>query len=371
MNATSASQSANADREVPVASESPEIVAEPGRLRRVGRHWGWLKWLLALALLGLLFNRYHKDIADLDVRNIRWEFAGAALLCCGGAVLLTFTRWYLLVWAQEFEFSFRDAIRLGFVGYISNYVMPGAVGGDLIKAGAIAIRQRSRRSVAIATVFLDRLLGLLALFLVGGGVWLLQSDETRGGVFQTVAIVFGVCSAAGVTGLFLLLHTPLLRARWVQRFRRVRLAGRIFGELLDGVALYQSRPRVIWLAVAISIAGHFATLSSFYFSAIALHPPAEVPDYFAHLLFIPAAEVVGMLPIVPGGLGALEGATSYLYQQAGFKGANGFQTALGFRVITILIAVLGIGYYFSSRQDVREAQDVLEAELNSELRVAG
>jgi glycosyltransferase 2 family protein len=279
---------------------------------------------------------------------------------------LTFTRWYLLVWAQEFEFTFRDAIRLGFVGYISNYIMPGAVGGDLIKAGAVAIRQRSRRAVAVATVFLDRLLGLLALFLVGGGAWLLQPVQNRGDVFLTCALAFGLFGAAGLIGLFLLLHTPLLRAHWLQRFRHVRLAGRLIGELLDGVALYQSRPRIVWLAVAISIAGHFATLSSFYFCAIALSSTAGVPGYFAHLLFVPAAEMAGMLPLFPGGIGALEAAMSYLYDEAGFEGLNGVLTAVGFRVITILIAVLGIGYYFSARQDVRDAQDVLQAELRVE-----
>jgi len=333
------------------------------------RHWGWLKWCCALGLLTSLFLIYRDQLADLRYRDIRWEFAAAALLVCGFAVLLTFTRWFLLVWAQGFEFTYRDAIRLGFVGYVCNFIMPGAVGGDLIKAGAIAIRQRSRRSVAVATVFLDRLLGLLALFLVAAGVWLLQSETTRGGIFLTCAITFAALGAAGLIGLFLLLHTPLLRARWLQWFRTVRVVGRITGELLDGVALYQSRPRVVWLAVAISIAGHFATLSSFYFSALALSPTEAVPDYFAHLLFMPAAEMAGMIPLFPAGLGALEGATMYLYGKAGFVELNGFLTALGYRAVTILIAVMGVGYYVSSRQDVREAQDVLEAELRVENRV--
>ena len=330
------------------------------------RHWGWLKWCCALALLASLFYRHRAEISRLGDRAIRWEFAAVALLLCGGAVLLTFTRWYLLVWAQEFRFAYQDAIRLGFFGYILNFVGPGAVGGDLAKAYFLARQQTARRAVAVATVFLDRLLGLLALFLVGGGVWLLQSEPTRGGLFLTFAIVFSLLGFVGIIGLFLLLHTALLRARWLQWFRTVRVVGRMFGELLDAVALYQSRPRVLWLAVAISIAGHFATLSSFYFSAIALSPTEAVPDYFAHLLFMPAAELAGMVPVVPGGLGVLEEATARLYGLAGVAKGNGFLTAAGFRVITIVIAVLGIGYYFSARQDVRAVQDVLQTQLKVE-----
>ena len=323
------------------------------------RHWDWMKWICAVGLLSFLFYSYWSDIAKLDAGNIRWEFAFIALLLCGGSILLTHLRWYLLVWAQEFEFSLKDAIRLGFLGYAFNFIGPGAVGGDLVKAFALARRQESRRTVAVATIVLDRLLGLLALFLVGSGMWLFQSEDMRKGVFLTLATVFGMCSAAGLIGLFLALHTPMPQARWVQWFRKTRFVGKMIGELLDGVGLYQSRPRVIWLAMLISIAGHFGMLSSFFFCGLALWPASAVPDYFAHLLSMPAAELVSMVPIVPGGVGALEWAIAKFYGLAGFVEGNGFLSGIGYRVITILVAALGTGFFFATRQDAQELKDAL------------
>ena len=39
-------------------------------------------------------------------------------------MLLTFYRWYLLVWRAGFPFTIRDAVRLGYIGYLLGYVAP-------------------------------------------------------------------------------------------------------------------------------------------------------------------------------------------------------------------------------------------------------
>ncbi len=329
---------------------------KPGFFRRYAL---WLKWPLAVGLLAWLFYRNRTAIANLSERSLHWEFAVVAIALCGGSILLTFFRWYLLVWALGFDFTPKQAIRLGFLGYISNYVSPGGVGGDAVKAVVLARQQESRRAVAVATVVLDRILGLLALFIVGSSVWLLQSEDTKHGFFQTFASIFAAASLVGLLGLSLLLHSPLIRAAWLQRFRHIRFAGPMVGELLDGVALYQSKPRVIWLAVAISIVGHWGMLSSFYFCALTLNAASKVPDYYAHLLFMPTAELAAMLPIVPGGIGVLEEAIQSFYGLAGFRETDGFLTGIGYRMVTVVISVLGMGYYIAAR---REVQGVMNTE---------
>jgi glycosyltransferase 2 family protein len=319
------------------------------------RHAGWLKWPLAIGLLAVLFFVNREQLADLSERPVRWDFAAFAFLLCGGSILLTFFRWYLLVWALGFEFRIRDAIRLGFLGYLSNYFGPGAVGGDAVKAVMLARRQESRRTTAVATIFLDRILGLLALFLVGAYVSCFQSAVTDHPIFQSVAIIFWVGSIAGVVGLLVMLHPATPKSRWLNKMVGWKYVGPIIGELINGIVLYQSRKRIMWLAVAISIVGHFGMLSSFYYCALALNPADVVPGYAAHLLFMPAAEIASMVPIVPGGVGALEGAIAYFYGKAGSVAGKGFMTGIGYRVITIVIAAMGTAYYFSGRREIHEA----------------
>ena len=71
-------------------------------------------------------------------------------------------RWFLLVRAQNLPFTLTNAMRLGMVGNYFNTLLPGAVGGDVIKAVFLA-REQSRRAVAIATIILDRIIGLCGL----------------------------------------------------------------------------------------------------------------------------------------------------------------------------------------------------------------
>ena len=82
------------------------------------------------------------------------------------AVSLTFVRWYLLVRALGLNFRLLDAFRLGFLGYLFNFVSVGSVGGDLFKAIFIAREQPGRRTEAVATVLVDRVVGVYALVLL-------------------------------------------------------------------------------------------------------------------------------------------------------------------------------------------------------------
>jgi len=60
-------------------------------------------------------------------------------------------------------FRLIDSLRLSFVGTFFNLVIPGAVGGDLVKAAYLA-RMNLPRTQAIATLLIDRVVGLVGLF---------------------------------------------------------------------------------------------------------------------------------------------------------------------------------------------------------------
>ena len=126
--------------------------------------WRVFKWLLGAGVLALILYLNWDKIQEMRVKGEHFNpypllVAGLIFLC---GVLITFTRWYVLVRAQELPFSLIDAVRLGFIGQFFSAFLPGSVGGDLVKAGFLA-REQSRRTVAIATIVLDRVLGLMGL----------------------------------------------------------------------------------------------------------------------------------------------------------------------------------------------------------------
>ena len=71
---------------------------------------------------------------------------------------------------------------LGFIGNVFNLVIPGAVGGDLIKA-AYLVRMHVKKTQAIASMVIDRIIGLLGLFtlatIAGALVWPTAPTDVR------------------------------------------------------------------------------------------------------------------------------------------------------------------------------------------------
>ena len=325
----------------------------------------WIKWPVALLLLTYLYYTNRQDLAHLVTEPKNWSYLVLASVLAAGAMLLTFYRWYLLVSAQDFPFTVRDAVRLGYIGYLFGYVAPGAAGGDLFKAGMIAMEQTSRKGIAMATVLLDRIMGVLALFMVGALAMFFQDPQ----IFQNAAVRFCVAllwtgTIGGTIGFIVLLHPAVPRSRFLRRLIRLRVVGNLIAGLVNAVLLYQQRHLVLVLTVLISIVAHFGTLSSFYYCGLAINAGNAAPGYWTQFLLIPIAELLAFLVPVPGGVGILEGGVAKAYvwsnqapgvasvtiQQAS---AAGFAAALANRVINIVIVAIGAAFYLTASGEFR------------------
>lgn len=325
------------------------------------RQWPWLRWVLALAVLGFLFHQYRADLEQLEWSRIHWGMLGLGMLFCFAALVLTYIRWYLLVWAQDLPFRVQDALRLGFIGYLFNYVAPGAVGGDLIKASMIAREQSERRFIAVATVFLDRIVGLVGLLLLGtlATFWptpLLETSE-----FQYIVGVFQLGSVVSLVGMLIVLAPGLSNLSILKTLVGLPKVGRLFGELINALRLYQSHWRVLVVSVLISLVTHAGMILSIYFCSVALHGAEGIPSLLIHFQIVPPAELVGVLVPLPGGTGALEGAVSHFYALGGGSSNQGFLAAVAYRLVTIVLAVVGAVWYFLGRREIEAAMDETKA----------
>ncbi len=327
-----------------------------------------LKWPFAIAMLAFLVYKYQAGVGELLRSQKDWGYflLGFVLIAiCAG---LTFVRWYLLVWAQEFDFSLKDAFRLGGFGMLCNYGGPGVVGGDIIKAAIVAKNQQSRRAVAAATVVLDRILGLLALFMVGALATLFidissknggaaSAAEQQIGPFGSIPMLdvvwwgLWIGSLGGAVGLCIMLTPGTTQWPILRKMVGLKYVGKTLGDLLNGVAMYQTKRRVVAVAVAISLIGHTGLVAGFYCCALSLKS-AWVPGLWEHYFFMPAAELFASIIPLPGGVGPLEGAIAYFYQLSAPASVTtataasiGLGAALAFRVINVAVSVLGFAYY--------------------------
>ena len=320
-----------------------------------------LGFCVSLALLAYLFRDAlaSDQFSQLFAAAKRWDYLVLGWCAAFAAVCLTFARWYLLVRALDLPFSLKDAFRLGFIGFFLNFFTVGVVGGDALKAVFLANQVPRHRTEAVASVVIDRVIGLFALFLLTTAAILftdvLGADQ-EGARMQAVRLVCGWAiglaglGCAGIVALqFARRSTPLLQ----RSLFRLPAVGHVIQRLHLAAVTYQHRQRIIYLAIAMSLGVHSLNAIAIYCIATGL--PGESLSLADHLVVVPMAMVAGSLPL-PGGLGSFEWALDFLYRglsPAAHPIENGLIVALGYRVATIAIATIGVVFYFVSKREIK------------------
>ena len=325
-----------------------------------------VKLAISLALLKFLFDLAgDESFAALRDQPKDWVLLALAWPLVFLAVLLTFVRWMLLVRALGMQFSLGDALRLGFLGYLFNFISLGSVGGDLFKAVFIAREQHGRRAEAVATVVIDRLVGLYALFLVAAAAVLWSGLYAESDVkVRTIAQFALWCAGLGTVGISLLMVPGVTGARAAAAAARLPVVGQTALELLLALRLYRQRYTVVVVALVLSLAVHTVFAGGFYLISQAL--PGASPTLAEHCVVVPLSLLAAATPLPMAGLGAFEAALDFLYfyvgQDIGVKLGQGLVVALCYRAMTVLVALIGLAYYFNRRRAVDEAMHEAEQE---------
>jgi uncharacterized protein (TIRG00374 family) len=91
-----------------------------------------------------------------------------SLLLVGLALWVGVVRWRIVLEAQGLHLPLGRATRITFVAQFFNSFLLGSTGGDLIKAYYAARETHHKKTEAVTTVFVDRLVGLWAMLLFAG-----------------------------------------------------------------------------------------------------------------------------------------------------------------------------------------------------------
>lgn len=329
-----------------------------------------VKIAISAAILTYLFRTAWNDksFQDLYGQSKNWTMLACAAVTTLLAVMMTFVRWHMLVRALDMDFSLKDAFRLGFLAYLFNFFSFGVVGGDVLKSVFIARQQPDNRAGAVASVVLDRIIGLAAMLMLGAGAFLFVNlDESSIRDSSQLETVRNACratvilTAISLTGLTLFMIPGFLQHRFWNRLTKLPLVGGIYCRLLEAARAYQKRRHIMLTAIGMSLGIHVLNILAFYFVAVGL--PGAEPSLATHFVIVPVAMVAGAIPL-PGGLGALEYALDFLYRAVSTVAVaerQGFVVALGYRVVQIGIAAIGLVYYISGRTEVQELIDSANA----------
>jgi hypothetical protein len=336
------------------------------------------KYGLGIGLLAWMLWRYWSPAPDgsspglsgIFQRPLQFGPLVATSVICLASVLLTFYRWYLLVYAQKLDCTLFNAMRLGMIGYFASNFLPGSVTGDVVKAAFLA-REQARRTAAVATVIVDRAVGLWGLFwlvaLVGAISWLADDPMLRDKpVLQHIVLICG-----GIVGLTTVLWIvwnllPARAERVADKLARWGRLGGSLGELWRAMWMYRRQWRWVVVALVLSIIGHIGFVLTYYFAAHTFADPSgpnEIPSVVEHFLLVPAGMTFAAMFPSPGGLGGAEAAFGKLYWfMFGTEAAwnNGIACSLTARMITWGLGLMGYLIYLQMRSQVRPIVEEVE-----------
>lgn len=309
---------------------------------------------------------------DPDERNVfqqlldqpkQWGVLALACLFCASAVMLTLVRWWYLVRALEIPLRFGSAMRIGLLGYLFNLAPLGIVGGDLLKAWMLAWQHREHRAKAVASVVVDRVVGLYLLFVVASAAILLTgfwTIEGGAGLIREICVITFLVTIGGGAAIAALLFPGVTDGRGTRALARLPRVGHTIDRLIEAIRMYRRRPAVMVISSLMSVGVHCLFAVGVYFIARGLF--GRVLSLGTHFVINPLSAATGALPLP---FGPFEALLEFFYNHVSEPGivtqkGQGLVVALAYRLICILIALVGACYYVGSRGEV--AQVLREAE---------
>jgi hypothetical protein len=312
--------------------------------------------------LGYLAYRASGDehFQSLLERPKNWPILLLALPICLAAVTATIFRWHFLIWAIDLRFSLRESLRAGFLAYLANLLPLGLVAGDSLKAVMLIHRNPRRKTEAVASVLVDRTLGLYALLLLAAVSSLFLPAEQLARLSEgDQLLVTRMCwviqgaSLVSTVGLIVLLIPGVTHSRLWDLLEHTPVVGGVLHKLVGAMRAYRRRVDLLLAGIGISLCIHLLYVLAIIVMTVSIGiAPEHRPAPSSILVIVPPTMAAGAFPI-----GIYEVAVTVLFGAVSPAGAPknmGLLIALAYRLIQIAIASIGVGYWLAGRSEVRE-----------------
>lgn len=290
------------------------------RREQIKSFWRWMRWPLAIAVLAMLVIPNLEGISQLVQQGVAWRWLAVAAGFRFLSLAITGYRWSMLLAGQEIHPTKARVARMVGVGYVCNFVLPGTIGGDVAKAGLIAAETPTRRKRALATVPLDRALGMLAFVILGSIAGLLRWSTIPSPLLHTaVTLMIGI-SVMGVLGMAVCTFTRVGDLSNVaSQDDPVTFVQKLMRATRQAVAMLRRSRSTVWVALLLGVIAHTCLCSAGYCCLLAF-AGADMPfNWVDQLWLVPSAEVPAAFLSLPGGLGAREGALAYFFGEFATK----------------------------------------------------
>lgn len=301
-----------------------------------------LSLLLRLSVTGFVFWWIFRSVnfgslsQILRSADLGWMAAGVALffLSISGCI----TRWSLLV-PRHPSLTWPFLADSFLVGQFFNTFLPTTVGGDAIR-GYDLIKATGEWKGALASILVDRLIGLLGFLSFALGAWVVFPPAREDPLVRTAFA--GFCGLVVVT--FAVMGSRRVLQGMLMPFGKIGL-----GQLQSHAAQFQQALRAYLaqpkqLAAAFGVTAVIQIAAILMYSAICRALHLSVPLAYL-VLTVPIIITLAQIPVSLNGWGIREGATVLFLGRIGVSTEQALSLSLVCALIPLLSALLGAGLF--------------------------
>ena len=263
-------------------------------------------------------------VADTDP----WWFALSLGLVAADRLVMAW-RWLLLLWSSGVEIGAWTAIRIFLVSSFVGSFLPAGLGADAARAYSLTART-AQGSEAVASVAMDRLLGLAGIVAVGVLGVVTWAARVEPGLRQA-AVLLALLAAAGFG---LVLWTD----KWIPVLMPASVRGSHWGRrgvrLSDAIGRYRGRGSTMAVVFGLSVAVQVLRVLQAYCLGRGLSIDLGIAYY---LVFMPIALLVLLRPVSLSGFGLPQGVIVGLLDPVGVPRPQSFALS----TLVVVIALLG------------------------------
>jgi len=235
-----------------------------------------------------------------------------ALVAVDRAVMIV--RWVWLLRASGVPIATSQAASIFLVSSFVGSFLPAGVGGDMARAYGLS-RAVGTGSEAVASVAVDRLLGILSLLIMGAIGLALWAPAGGTDWWITVAIALVVVACAATFWADRIGRVILPRA-----IQRTRLGGKLL-DAGDAVGRYRGRGTVLMRVLAGSIAVQLLRIVQAYLLGLGI---GLLVPFRYYLVFMPVGLLMLLLPVSVSGFGLPQGVFVWLLRPMGVADEQAF-----------------------------------------------
>jgi glycosyltransferase 2 family protein len=279
-----------------------------------------IKAIVAAALITWLVRSGSLDFKKLGLLFQRPHLLGLCLAQFAFSVAVNGNRWRVLLRIAGVDISFLKMLQLQMMGLFFAVVIPGNVGGDVIKSLYVA-RDASpeKRTSIFLVVFADRFLGLAGLVTIATIICAFRPEIWSDPQLGKPAAVTALLAFGALAGPAALLLAMRYGGARLEAFvtGSTRLA-KLLSQLVAALRLMSAQPARLLYALALTMVTHATSIG--WFTILTRAATGQEAPISSVATVFPLGLLTLVIPISPAGMGVGHVAFDRLFTAIGLTG---------------------------------------------------